>query len=85
MKLNFSKKFIKAYRKLPQHIQETADKQLGLLLSNPEHPSLNLKKMQGQPGVWEARVTKGYRFTFHVEDDICFLRNIGTHDILERP
>lgn len=45
MKLLFTKNFVRDYRKLPQHIQELTDKQLGLLLSNPQHPSLNLKKM----------------------------------------
>jgi mRNA-degrading endonuclease RelE of RelBE toxin-antitoxin system len=44
MNLVFTKKFIRDYRKLPQRYQETADKQLALLLSNPEHPSLNVKK-----------------------------------------
>ncbi len=85
MKLQFTRNFIKAYRHLPQPIQEATDKQLGLLLSNPAHPSLNRKKMQGAPGIWEARVTKGYRFTFQVEDDVYILRNIGTHDVLDKP
>jgi len=70
---------------LPQPIQEAADKQLGVLLSKPDHPSLNRKKMQGLPGIWEARVTKAYRFTFQVEGDLYILRNIGTHDILGKP
>ncbi|SLM32376.1 conserved hypothetical protein [Desulfamplus magnetovallimortis] len=85
MKLFFTKKFIRQYRKLPQQIQETTDKQLGLLLSNPEHPSLNVKKMQGLKEIWEARITSSYRCTFQKDDESYYLRNIGTHDILKKP
>ena len=46
MKLLFTKTFVRDYRKLPQDIQELTDKQLGLLLSNPKHRSLNMKKMK---------------------------------------
>jgi mRNA-degrading endonuclease RelE of RelBE toxin-antitoxin system len=42
--LLFTKTFVRDYRKLPQDIQELMDKQLGLFLSNPKHPSLNMKK-----------------------------------------
>jgi mRNA-degrading endonuclease RelE of RelBE toxin-antitoxin system len=85
MKLTFTKTFIKAYRKLPPHIQEHSDKQLELLLSNPNHPSLNIKKMNDPRNIWEARITYSYRFTFNIKDDTYILRHIGTHDILKKP
>lgn len=85
MKLSFTKRFVKAYRKLPLQIQEAADKQLERMLSDPNHPSLNVKKMQGVPDIWEARVTKSHRLTFQLDKDIYILRNIGPHDILEKP
>ena len=81
MKLLFTKTFIKNYRKMPQHIQEATDKQLGLLLSNPDHPSLNIKKMQDPRNIWEGRVTESYRFTFQIKEDFYTLRKVGTHDI----
>ena len=46
MKLLFTKNFIHDYRKLPQQIQQSVDKQLGFLLIDPKHPSLQIKKMQ---------------------------------------
>jgi mRNA-degrading endonuclease RelE of RelBE toxin-antitoxin system len=85
MKLLFTKTFIRDYRKLPREIQNTTDKQLGLLLSNPQHPSLNLKKMQDPRGIWEGRVTASYRFTFQIEEESYILRKIGSHDMLRRP
>ena len=85
MKLLFTKNFIREYRKLPQQIQNSIDKQLGLLLSNPQHPSLSIKKMQDPRNIWEGRVTESYRFTFQIEADIYILRKVGAHDILKMP
>ena len=85
MKIYRTDNFKKKYQKLPQPIKKATQKQLELLLSNPRHPSLNIKKMQDSRNIWEARITKGYRFTFQVEKDEYILRNIGSHDILSKP
>lgn len=85
MKLLFTRIFVKNYRKLPKRIQTAADKQLEYLLSDPEHPSLNIKKMKDPREVWEGRVTDSYRFTFQIEKDQYIMRRIGTHDILKNP
>ena len=85
MKLDFSKSFVRDYRKLPQRLQKTADKQLDLLLSNPEHPSLNVKTVKGFKDIWEARITYHYRFTFETVSETYILRRIGTHAIYKNP
>ena len=85
MKLLFTKTFIRDYRRLPQQIQKATDKQLGLLLSNPQHPSLKTKKMQDPRDIWEGRISESYRFTFQIEGDTYVLRKVGTHDILRKP
>ena len=85
MKLQFTKKFARKYQKLPLKIQQATDKQLRILLSDSNHPSLNIKKMQDPRDIWEGRITRSYRFTFQIEDDIYILRTIGTHDILNKP
>jgi len=85
MKLLFTKTFVRDYRKLPLEIQRTVDKQLGLLLSNPQHPSLNLKKMSDPRKIWEGRITASYRFTFQIETDTYVMRRVGTHDTLKKP
>jgi len=38
MKLEFTKAFIKDYRKLPSDIQKITDKNLALLIANSKHP-----------------------------------------------
>jgi mRNA-degrading endonuclease RelE of RelBE toxin-antitoxin system len=83
MKLLFTWTFIKNYRKLPKRIQSATDKQLEHLLSNPEHPSLNIKKMKDLQEIWEGRATESYRFTFQIQEDIYVLRKVGIHDILK--
>ena len=85
MKLLFTRTFVKNYRKLPMRIQSATDKQLEHLLSNPEHPSLNIKKMNDPREIWEGRVTESYRFTFQIQEDIYVLRKVGAHDILKNP
>ena len=53
-----------------------------LLIENPRHPSLGLKKIKGHPSIWEGRVTKSYRFTFQISGEIYILRRIGIHGVL---
>jgi len=85
VKLLFTKPFIRNYRDLPQQIQKRADKQLELLLADPRHSSLEIKKMQDPREIWEGRLTKSYRFTFQINGDIYVLRRISTHDLLKNP
>ena len=51
------------YLALPQEIRARADKQFALLKANPQHPSLQFKKVGERRGneVWSARITLNYR------------------------
>ena len=83
MKLQPTARFAADYIRLPQHLQQRVDKVLELLLENPRHPSLQVKKMKGYENRWEGRVTLHYRFTFTIEDDAYVLLRVGTHDLLK--
>jgi len=85
MKIQTTRPFDKDYNALPETVKVRADKQFFLLLENPDHPSLRLKKIKGHPSIWEGRITKSYRFTFQISGDVNLLRRIGTHDILKTP
>jgi mRNA interferase RelE/StbE len=85
MKIITTRPFDEDYHALTESIKERADKQLALLIKNPHHPSLRLKKIKGHPTIWEGRVTGSYRFTFQIVEDIYLLRRIGTHAILKTP
>jgi len=83
-----TRSFDRDYDNLPIKIKDRVDKQLGFLLQDFHHPSLHTKKMEGkwgERGVFEARVSKDYRFTFRIEGDKYILRRVGKHDILRRP
>ncbi len=85
MKLYPTEQFVKCYEDLAQNVQKQTDKQLELLLTNFRHPSLRTKKIRGTDNIWEARVTREYRFTFQIEGELYILRKVGTHRILKRP
>ncbi|MGM0381782.1 MAG: type II toxin-antitoxin system RelE/ParE family toxin [bacterium] len=85
MKLAFTKSFKEDYQSLPENVQQKVDKQLKFLIKDRDYPSLQAKKMQGHPKIWEARVSRSYRFTFQIEGNVYLLRRVGTHDILQNP
>ncbi len=88
MKLVPTERFLRAYSRLPARIQRQVDKQLELLLENPRHPSLQVKKIKGVRGkvpLFEARVTLGHRLTFQIQGEFYILRVVGPHSILESP
>jgi mRNA interferase RelE/StbE len=85
MHLLRTERFKKDFKNLPIEMQNRAETSLELLLSNPRHPSLQLKKMQGTPGVWELRVSSHYRVTLEYVPDGILLRRVGSHAILRRP
>lgn len=55
--------FWQQYQALPQEIRARADKQFSFLKTNPQHPSLQLKKVGERHGqeIWSARVTLNHR------------------------
>ena len=85
MRILTTKPFDEDYDRLPDSIKERVDKQLALHLENPRHPSLRVKKIKGHPNIWEGRITRQYRFTFQIIEDLWLLRRIGTHSILKTP
>jgi mRNA-degrading endonuclease RelE of RelBE toxin-antitoxin system len=71
---------------IAQHIRKKFYRQLAKLRENFRYPSLQVEKMPGHQGVYEARVDRHYRFTFHLENDTIVLRVIGPHnEVLRKP
>lgn len=80
MTLLLTARFKEDFRQLPKAIQRRTEKTLRLLAENLRHPSLRAKKMEGVADIWEARVTKGYRLTFQIQQDTYILRRVGSHE-----
>ncbi len=86
-KIQFTRRFLKAGRKLPPKIRKKLQKALRLLAENPGHPSLQTKPIQGAKGIYEARVDRGYRLTYErLPGDVLRLRVVDRHDeTLKKP
>ena len=84
MKLVRTQRFKREFKRLPEHIRKQAIRKLKLLLMNPRHPSLRVKKIRGEirgyRDVFEGSITKDYRFLFRVEEGSYILLTCGTHD-----
>ena len=86
MKIKAYKRFLKAYRSLPENVQRKVDKQIALLSEDFKHPSLHTKKIKGREGIWEARIDIHHRLTFEIIEGTIFLRVAGNHDeVLRSP
>ncbi len=82
--LVFTERFKKNFKNLPSAIQKQFDKKLDLFLNNPRHPSLNIHRYLGFNEVWEAYISKQYRFTFSFTKESIIFRNIGPHSIIDK-
>jgi len=83
VKIFYTPKFVKTYKKIPAKIQLLAVKKEKIFLANPHDPRLNTHPLTGElGGSWSFSVNYQYRvvFNFIENNDILFLV-IGTHDI----
>jgi hypothetical protein len=77
--------FCHDYRALPEEIRARAGKQFALLKKNPNHRSLQFKKIgirEGQEN-WSARVTLNFRALAVKESAEYLWFWIGDHDVYE--
>lgn len=79
MNVAFSNRSVRQYGKLPAAVQARFDKQLGFLLSDPQHPSLRAKKYDEAAKVWQARINHQYRFYFQIHGDTYRILSITGH------
>jgi mRNA interferase RelE/StbE len=79
MHLVLSKRFDRSLRDAPQAVQRAFWKQAERLLLNLRHPSLCAKKYGGLDKLWQARVTRDWRFYFTIERDAYALVDITAH------
>ena len=85
-------RFKKAYQNLPKAVQKKVAEAFIQFQTNPSHPSLGVKKIQGREAIWEGRIDLQYRFTFHFETDevtgetFCVFCNVDNHgECLKNP
>lgn len=69
MKFVLTERALHDYRNLSSSLQARVDKQLALLLRERNYPSLHAKKYDESRDIWQARVSRDYRFYFLIEGD----------------
>ena len=79
MQARETSRFARSYREAPTTIRRAFDKQVRLLVADFRHPSLRAKKYDPERGIWQARVTRGWRFYFVIESETYILLDIIPH------
>ena len=72
-------RFWAAYRELPEPVREAARKAYRLFRENPNHPSLQFKKIHASEPIYSVRVNLGYRAVGLLEQDEVTWLWIGSH------
>jgi hypothetical protein len=72
-------RFWRHYRQLPEEARDVADKNFGLLKSNPRHRSLHFKKVNDERKLWSVRIGAHYRALGVEKPDGIVWFWIGTH------
>jgi mRNA-degrading endonuclease YafQ of YafQ-DinJ toxin-antitoxin module len=85
MRIFTSKRFDREFDRLIERLQRTAEQKLALFAANPWHPSLRLKRLASERGLWEISVTMSCRITLEWTGEDVTLRRVGTHSVLEQP
>lgn len=79
MRLEYTQSALGALNNLPVRVRKAFTKQAGFLLQNLHHPSLHAKKYSEAEDLWQARVSKGWRFYFKIVDDTYIVVRIIPH------
>lgn len=81
MGLILSEKAEKQFIALPDFLQKKFRKQATFLLEDFRHPSLNTKKYNdgGLDNFWQARIDKGWRFYFTIQNPDYIVITIINH------
>ncbi|HEY3295535.1 MAG TPA: hypothetical protein VGL38_08850 [bacterium] len=88
--IQWTDRFRKDFEALSKVHQHQVARAVELLDRNWRYPGLQVKKVHGHPGVWEARISQSHRMTFSFEGkfrglDVCMLRRVGTHAVFKSP
>ena len=85
MKIFYSSKFERGYRKLPQRMKIKAEEKEKLFRSDPFHPVLDTHKLGGRfQGFWAFSIDNRYRIIFEfMKNGIVWFHLVGDHSIYQ--
>ena len=79
MRLRYHPRVASQLADAPSAIRRAFDRKVELLAQNLRHPSLSAKKYDEANDIWQARVTKGWRLYFQIEDDMYTILSVTPH------
>lgn len=79
----YTARFEKHFNSLTNIQKLQTKKKLGILATNPMHPSLRTKKVQGTNNIFECSVNMDIRILWRYKDHKVNLLDIGHHSILD--
>ena len=83
MRIFYTSKFARAYRKLPLDIKRLAEERERWFQADPFDPRLDTHKLHGRlQAFWSFSIDTNYRIVFEFSDDGCvYFHTTGTHDL----
>ena len=83
MKIIYSSKFAREYKKLPKNIKSIAEKREKIFRENPFDNRLDAHKLHGRlRDFWSFSIGFRYRIIFEFGDrGIIYFHSVGDHDI----
>ncbi len=80
MEILLTEKAQRQFLALPPEMKKKTRKQFSYLLQDYRHPSLNAKKYhEASNELWQARIDRGYRFYFFVQNPQYIVVSIINH------
>jgi mRNA interferase RelE/StbE len=79
MQLRFHPRIAEQLADASSSVRTAFDKQVRLPAENLRHPSLRAKKYDEANDIWQARVTRGWRFYFQIEGDVYTILSVRAH------
>lgn len=83
MKIYYSRKFAKEYRRLPKKIKLAAERKENIFRNDPFDPQLKTHKLTGKlKDSWSFSIDYHYRIIFEFKDEnTIWFHSVGTHGI----
>ena len=79
-----TRKFWRLFVALPIDVQQDARRAYRLFRTNPSHPGLQFKKLEGEERIYSARIGLGYRALATMTKDGVVWFWIGSHAEYDR-
>ncbi|MEK7629816.1 MAG: type II toxin-antitoxin system mRNA interferase toxin, RelE/StbE family [Patescibacteria group bacterium] len=85
MKIIYSSKFVREYKKIPRHIKTIAEKREKIFRENPFNDQLDTHKLHGRlRDFWSFSIGSKYRIIFELGDrGITYFHSVGNHDVYQ--